>query len=63
MQEGVLPRGDPEECLDSGLSAGLIIEAEAASIRAAIAARRIVIQVDEFPPEHLTKEHAAWSSS
>jgi acyl-CoA dehydrogenase len=63
MQEGVLPHGDPEECHDSGLSAGVISEQEAAGIRAAIAARKIVIQVDEFPPEYLTKEHAAWSNS
>jgi acyl-CoA dehydrogenase len=63
MQDGVLSRGDPEDCLDSGLSAGVITEREAAGIRAAIAARRIVIQVDEFPPEYLTKEYQAWSSS
>jgi acyl-CoA dehydrogenase len=63
MQDGVLPRGDPEEHIDSGLSAGVITEQEATGIRAAIAARKIVIQVDEFPPEYLTKEHAAWSSS
>jgi acyl-CoA dehydrogenase len=63
MQEGTLPRGDPEACIDSGQSTGVITEQEAAGIRAAIAARRIVIQVDEFPPEYLTKEHAAWSSS
>ena len=58
-----LSRGDPEACLDGGLSAGVITEQEAAGIRAAIAARRIVIQVDEFSPEYLTKEHEAWSTS
>jgi acyl-CoA dehydrogenase len=63
MRDGALPRGDPEECIDSGLSAGVITRQEAAGIRAAIAARKIVIQVDEFSPEHLTKEHEAWSSS
>jgi acyl-CoA dehydrogenase len=63
MQDGTLPRGDPEERIDSGLSAGVITEQEAAGIRAAIAARKIVIQVDEFSPEYLTKEHAEWSSS
>jgi acyl-CoA dehydrogenase len=62
MQEGILPACDPEDCLDSGLSAGVITAAEATVIRAASAARRLVIQVDEFPPEYLTKEHAAWSS-
>jgi len=60
-QEGSLPRGDPEERIDEGLAAGVITDAEAAAIRAAVAARRIVIQVDEFPPEYLIKEHAAWS--
>jgi acyl-CoA dehydrogenase len=61
MQDGTLARGDPELYLDAGLSAGVITQAEAATIRAAVAARRIVIQVDEFPPEYLTKEHGAWS--
>jgi acyl-CoA dehydrogenase len=63
MQDGTLPRGDPEDCLDGGLAAGVIGEQEAAGIRAAIAARKTVIQVDEFPPEYLTKEHDAWGSN
>ena len=63
MQNDTLSRGDPEERIDSGLLAGVITEPEAAVIRASIAARKIVIQVDEFSPEYLTKEHAAWSSS
>jgi acyl-CoA dehydrogenase len=63
MQDGTLPRGDPEDCLDGGLAAGVIGEQEAAGIRAAIAARKTVIQVDEFSPEYLTKEHDAWGSN
>jgi acyl-CoA dehydrogenase len=63
MQNGALPRGDPEDCLDKGISDGVIGDEEAAEVRAAIAARKIVIQVDEFPPEYLTKEHDAWGSS
>jgi acyl-CoA dehydrogenase len=63
MQDGALPRSDPENCLDSGLATGVITEPEAAGIHAAIAARKLVIQVDEFPSEYLTKEHDAWSSS
>jgi len=62
MQDGALPRGDPEDGVDGGVAAGVIGEPEAAAIRAAVAARRMVIQVDEFLPEHLTKEHAAWKS-
>jgi hypothetical protein len=62
MQDGTLPRGDPEDGVDGGVAAGVIGEPEAAAIRAAIAARRLVIQVDEFLPEHLTEEHAAWKS-
>jgi acyl-CoA dehydrogenase len=61
MQDGTLQRGDPEACLDAGLTAGVITETEAETIRAAVAARRIVIQVDEFDPEYLTREHPAWS--
>jgi len=61
MQDGALRRGDPETCLDEGLAAGVIAETEAETIRAAVEARRIVIQVDEFDPEYLTREHPAWS--
>ena len=61
MQNGTLRRDDPEACLDDGLAAQVISDAEAEHVRAAVTARRIVIQVDEFPPEYLTKEHAAWS--
>jgi acyl-CoA dehydrogenase len=63
MRDGTLPRGDPEDHIDGGVSAGVISEADAAAIRAAIAARKIVIQVDEFSPEYLTKEHDAWGSN
>jgi len=57
MEEGNLPRGDPEDSLDSGVSARVIDDKEAAAVRAAITARKIIIQVDEFPPEYLAKTH------
>jgi acyl-CoA dehydrogenase len=60
MKAGNLPHGDPEEHVDAGLSAGVITAQEAADIRAAIAARKVVIQVDEFLPEYLTKERNTW---
>ncbi|MGD2112663.1 MAG: acyl-CoA dehydrogenase, partial [Gammaproteobacteria bacterium] len=62
VRDGYLPGGDPEDHIDAGLSAGIISAQEAATIRSAIAARKIVIQVDEFLPEYLTKERNAWES-
>ena len=47
-----LPPGDPETSLVDAISAGMIDEHEAAQVRAAIAARKSVIGVDEFPPEY-----------
>ena len=63
MKAGTLPRGDPEEHIDDGINAGIISTQEAAVIRAAIAARKVVIQVDEFLPEYLTKERREWGSN
>jgi len=62
MRDGTLGKGDPEDCIDAGVSAGVISETEASAIQAAIAARKIVIQVDEFLPEYLTKERMSWES-
>ena len=62
MKAGTLPRGDPEEHVDAGVSAGSITAQEAALVHAAIAARKVVIQVDEFLPEYLTKERRVWGN-
>jgi len=63
MKNGKIARGDPEACLDAGLTAGVITEVEANIIRAAISARKVVIQVDEFEPEYFTKEQKTWGDS
>jgi acyl-CoA dehydrogenase len=63
MREGILPHGDPEHFIEAGVTAGVITEPEAEDIRVAIAARKIVIQVDEFVPEYLTKERIEWGQS
>jgi acyl-CoA dehydrogenase len=62
---GALPPGDPEAHVDAGLAADIVTEAEATGIRAAITARRAVIQVDDFPPEYFTtgEESSAWENS
>jgi len=63
MKAGTLPKGDPEAATEDGVKAGVITEQEAAAILSAVAARKIVIQVDEFLPEYLTKEHGKWGSN
>ena len=63
MKAGTLPHGDPEMHVDTGIEAGIITDQEAADIRASIAARKVVIQVDEFLPEYLTKERGEWGNS
>jgi acyl-CoA dehydrogenase len=65
VNTGTLPHGDPEAHVDAGLAAGIVTEPEAAGIKAAITARKAVIQVDEFPPEYFTrgKEGNAWESN
>ena len=60
MKTGTLPKGDPEDSLADGVKAKVIDEQEAEAVRAAIAARKLVIQVDDFPPEYFTKEQNAW---
>jgi acyl-CoA dehydrogenase len=63
MKNGKIARGDPEARIDAGLTAGVITEVEANAIRAAIAARKVVIQVDAFEPEYFTKEQRTWGES
>jgi len=63
IKAGSLPQGDPETHVDAGVQAGIITDQEAAGIHAAIAARKLVIQVDEFLPEYLTKERREWGSN
>jgi acyl-CoA dehydrogenase len=63
MKAGTLPHGDPEHFADAGVAAGVISAAEAEYIRLAVAARRLVIQVDEFLPEYLTKERSTWGQN
>jgi acyl-CoA dehydrogenase len=63
MKAGTLPHGDPEDAIEAGVAAGVITEQEASGINLAIAARKVVIQVDEFLPEYLTKEHKKWGSN
>ena len=63
MRSDVLEHGDPEASIDAGLESGVINAAEASTIRAAITARNLVIQVDAFDPAFFTKEHKAWVDS
>lgn len=63
MKAGTLSHGDPEGHVDAGVETGIITDQEAAAIRASIAARKVVIQVDEFLPEYLTKEREEWGNS
>jgi acyl-CoA dehydrogenase len=60
MRDGQLPCPDAEQCLMEAISGGVIDEREAAQVRAAVAARRKVIEVDEFPAEYWTKESHSW---
>ena len=63
MRAGALPHGDPEQCTDDGVTAGIITVQEAAGIKAAIEARQRVIQVDDFDPEYLTRERDSWGDN
>ena len=53
-------RASPYISLADGVKAKVIDEQEAEAVRAAITARKLVIQVDDFPPEYFTKEQNAW---
>ena len=60
MHNGQLAAGDPEQCLDEAISAGIIEEREAAQVRAATAARQQVIGVDEFPADYWKENDSSW---
>ena len=60
MRNGQLEPGDPEQCLDEAVSAGVIDEREAAQVRAAVAARKQVIGVDEFPADYWKEKNTSW---
>ena len=62
MKAGTLPKGDPEDSIADGVKANIISEQEAEAIRASVAARKLVIQVDEFSPEYFTKEQKKWGN-
>ncbi len=63
MKDGRIARGDPETCLDAGVTAGVVNEVEANAIRAAITARKLVIQVDDFEPGYFIKELKTWGDN
>jgi acyl-CoA dehydrogenase len=62
MKAGTLSKGDPEDFVAEGVDANAISEQEADAIRASIAARKLVIRVDEFLPEYFTKEQKVWGN-
>jgi hypothetical protein len=49
VKDGRLPRGAEGASLEAGVRAGIITGDEADLVRQATAARREVIQVDDFP--------------
>jgi acyl-CoA dehydrogenase len=63
MKNGQLDRGDPEAAYDAAMQAGIVSREEANQVRAAVTARRDVIQVDAFMPDALSKETRSWNSS
>jgi len=64
MKDGTLPAGDPETRVTAGLAAGIVTATEAAGMEAAIAARKAVIQVDEFAPAYFNdgEEQDVWQN-
>ncbi len=62
MRDGVLITGNPEEHIDDGVKAGIITDREARMLYSAIAARKRVIQVDEFTPQQLAREDVQWNN-
>ncbi len=63
MKRGTIARADPETALEPGLTTGVINEVEANAVRAAIAARKVIIQVDSFDPAYFSTEQKAWVDS
>jgi acyl-CoA dehydrogenase len=60
IRDGVLDCAEPEQCLMEAIAAGLIDEREASLVRTAAAARRRVIDVDEFPAGYWKEERNLW---
>ena len=56
QRQGRLSGTTENELVEAGLAAGMITAAEAEAIQQAGAARGEVIRVDDFPPEHQSKE-------
>lgn len=61
MRDGKVARGDPEQRLTQALEAGVINAGEAETVKAALVARRKVIEVDDFAPEEFTTEAKQWN--
>jgi acyl-CoA dehydrogenase len=62
MRDKHIPSGDPEQRLTQAVEAGIISADQAAVVQTAAVARRQVIEVDDFAPEHLTPETTQWNS-
>jgi len=56
IRDGQLAQGGAEQGLMEAIAAGVISEHEASLVSAAVAARRRVIEVDEFPAGYWTEE-------
>ncbi len=54
---------DADKMLDRAVGAGIISAQEAEQLRSTTAARKDVLQVDEFPPDHWCQEPQAWRKS
>ena len=56
VKNGKLTKSREDELVDRGLAAGVIEAQDAELVKAAIAARRAVIKVDDFSPSYWHKE-------
>ncbi len=56
VKNGKLTKSREDELVDRGLAAGVIEPHDAELVKAAIAARRAVIKVDDFSPDYWNKE-------
>lgn len=62
MRDKRLASGDPEACTRDAVEAGIISADEAVVVIAAVAARRLVIEVDDFTAEQFNPEIPQWNS-
>ncbi len=60
MRSGELASGDPESSLVEAVAGDIIDARAAAQVRAAVAARRAVIGVDDFPATYWKEEQHSW---